>query len=515
MLRRRLPIGIQTLRKIREGDYYYVDKTAYVRRMLEEGTHYFLSRPRRFGKSLLLDTFKELFEGNEPLFRGLIIHKSWDWTVRHPVVWLSFGAGHFARPGATEAKLAEQLEATERRFGTATRYATVSGRFASLLGALHDKTGQPVVVLVDEYDKPILDALDVPETARANRDFLRDIYGVIKDSDAHVRFAFLAGVSKFSKVSLFSGLNNLRDITLEPRYSAICGYTEADLDRVFAPELLGFDRNEVRNWYNGYSWCGKESVYNPFDILLLFGRGRFGAWWFETGTPRFLVETLFRRRVSSLALGDMVASDDLLSAFDVDDMATEALLFQTGYLTIRSENDLAGEPLYNLGYPNREVRQSLNRSLLRFLVQDATQQMSNAVSLYRLLEANDFAGMEVLFRAFFASIPYEWYTNNDIAKYEGYYATVFYSYFAALGLDITVEDSGAYGRADMAVRFNHNVYLFEFKVVEQAGRGAAMAQLKRKRYADKYRHLGQPIHLVAVEFSKESRDVVGFQVEEG
>ena len=420
----RLPIGIQTLRKIREGDYYYVDKTAYVRRMLEEGTHYFLSRPRRFGKSLLLDMFKELFEGNEPLFRGLIIHKSWDWTVRHPVVWLSFGAGHFARPGATEAKLAEQLEAAERRFGTATRYATVSGRFASLLGALHDKTGQPVVVLVDEYDKPILDALDVPETARANRDFLRDIYGVIKDSDAHVRFAFLAGVSKFSRVSLFSGLNNLRDITLEPRYSAICGYTEADLDRVFAPELLGFDRNEVRNWYNGYLWCGKESVYNPFDILLLFGRGRFGAWWFETGTPRFLVETLFRRRVSSLALGDMVASDDLLSAFDVDDMATEALLFQTGYLTIRSENDLGGEPLYSLGYPNREVRQSLNQSLLRFLVQDTTQQMSNAVSLYRLLEAIDFAGMEVLFRAFFASIAYEWYTNNDIAKYEGYYATV-------------------------------------------------------------------------------------------
>ena len=363
MSKRRLPIGVQTLRKICEGGYYYVDKTAYMRRMLEEGTHYFISRPRRFGKSLLLDTFRELFEGNEPLFRGLRIHDTWDWTVRHPVVWLSFGAGHFARPGAAEAKLVEQLAAAARRFGTETRYATVSGRFASLLEALHDKTGQRVVVLVDEYDKPILEVLDVPETARDNRDFLQDIYGVIKDSDGHVRFAFLAGVTNFSTASLFSGLNNLRDITLDPRYSAICGYTEVDLDRVFGPELPGFNRDEVRDWYAGYSWCGDESVYNPLDILLLFDRGRFGPWWFDTGTTRFPVETLLRRRVSSLALGNMVASDDLLSAFDLDDMATEALLFQTGYLTIRSEDDLDGEPLYSLRYPNRAVRQSLKRIL--------------------------------------------------------------------------------------------------------------------------------------------------------
>ena len=296
-----------------------------------------------------------------PCSGALRIHDSWDWTIRHPVVWLSFGATHFARPGATEAKLVEQLAVAERRFGTETRYATVSGRFASLLEALHAKTGQRVVVLVDEYDKPILDVLDVPETARANGDFLQDMYGVIKDSDAHVQFAFLAGVTKFPIASLFSGLNNLRDITLDPRYSAICGYTELDLDRVFGPELSGFDRDEVRDWYNGYSWCGEESVYNPFDILLLFDRGRFGPWWFDAETPRFPVQTLLRHRVSSLALGDMVASDDLLSAFDLDDLATEALLFQTGYLTIRSEDDLGGEPLYSLGYPNRAVRRSLNR----------------------------------------------------------------------------------------------------------------------------------------------------------
>ena len=513
MSKRRLPIGIQTFHKIREEDCYYVDKTAYIRRLLDEGTHYFLSRPRRFGKSLFLDTLKELFEGNEPLFAGLHIHDRWDWSVRYPVLRLSFGSGNFKEPDYLEAMLMEQLAAAERRAGIVSEYATAPGRFAFLLEALHDQAGQPVAVLIDEYDKPILDALELPEVARANRDFLRGLYAVIKDCDAHVRFTFITGVSKFSKVSLFSGLNNLKDITLDVRYSALCGYTEADLDTVFAPELPGLDREQIRDWYNGYRWRGNEKVYNPFDILLLFDSREFKAYWFETGTPTFLIEMLLKRRVSSLELGAMEGSDELLSTFDVDDIATEALLFQTGYLTITDEEDLGGEPVYRLDYPNREVRQSLNRSLLRYLVRDATRQRANSTRLYRLLEAKDFAGLKTLFHAFFASIPYEWYTNNDIAGYEGYYASVFYSYFAGLGLDITVEDSSSYGRLDMAVLFNNHVYLFEFKVVEMASAGAAMAQLKERHYADKYRALGQPIHLIGVEFSKDERNIAAFDVE--
>jgi len=513
MNKRRLPIGIQTFRKIREESYYYVDKTAYIQRLLDEGTHYFLSRPRRFGKSLFLDTCKELFEGNEPLFEGLYIHDQWDWSVRHPVLRLSFGSGNFKVPGYVETNLMAQLDAVERRTGVASDYPTGPERFAHLLEALHDQTGQPVAVLIDEYDKPILDALEVPDIARANRDFLRGLYATIKDSDAHVRFTFITGVSKFSKVSLFSGLNNLKDITLDARYSSICGYTERDLDTVFAPELPGLDLDQIRDWYNGYSWLGDEKVYNPFDILLLFDKRKFGAYWFETGTPTFLVETLFKRRVSSLALGAMEGSDELLSTFDVDHIATEALLFQTGYLTITEEDDFGGESVYRLGYPNREVRQSLNRSLLRYLVQDSTRQTTSSTRLYRLLEANDFAGLETLFHAFFASIPYEWYNNNDIANYEGYYASVFYSYFAGLGLDITVEDSSSHGRLDMAVLFNDTVYLFEFKVVELSSAGAALAQLQERRYADKYRALGQPIYLIGVEFSKDERNIAAFEVE--
>ena len=514
-MKRRLPIGIQTFRRIREDGCYYVDKTAYVRRLVDEGTHYFLSRPRRFGKSLFLDTCKELFEGSEALFEGLAIHDSWDWTVRHPVVRLSFGKGNFKLPGYLHTNLMAQLDGVERDTGVKSEYATGPERFSHLVESLHRRAGQRVVVLVDEYDKPILDALDVPEVARDNRDDLRGLYAVIKDSDAHIRFSFLTGVSKFSKVSLFSGLNNLTDITLDPRYGTICGYTDADIDTVFAPELSGLDRDTIREWYNGYHWRGDERVYNPFDILLLFDKREFGAWWFETGTPTFLVETLFSRRVSSVALDAMVGTDALLSAFDVDDIATEALLFQTGYLTIREEEDLGGESLYRLGYPNREVRQSLNRSLLDYLVREGSRPTENRIRLYRLLQANDFAGMKALFHAFFSSIPHEWYTHNDIARYEGYYASVFYSYFAALGLDITVEDSTSHGRLDMAVRFEGNVYLFEFKVVEMAGEGAAMAQLKARRYADKYRGAGEPIHLVAVEFSRDTRNVVGFEVETG
>ena len=515
MAKHRLPIGIQTFRKIREENFYYVDKTPFIRQLIDRGTHYFLSRPRRFGKSLLLDTFKELFEGNEPLFRGLSIHPHWDWSVCRPVVRLSFGAGQFGKHGEIEAKLSEQLGNAERHFEVATSYSTVSGRFASLLRAIHRDTGQAVVVLVDEYDKPILDTLDRPNKALYNRDFLRDIYGVIKDSDAHVQFVLLTGVSKFSKVNLFSGLNNLNDITLNRDYTAICGYTETDLDQVFGQELLEFDRTEVREWYNGYRWSTGEAVYNPFDILLLFYRREFGDWWFETGTPRFLVDTLIRRNVSSLALDRMVATRELLSAFDVEDMATEALLFQTGYLTIRSEVALGRQRVYYLGYPNREVRSSLNRILLHSLIRNTSQQLENSVKLVHLMRENDFPEMEVLFRAFYSSIPYQWLTKNNIANYEGFYATVFYSYFAASGFDVCVEDSSLRGRADMTVRYNENVYIFEFKVVEMAGQSAAMAQLKRKRYADKYRHTGQPIYLIGVEFSRDSREIVAFQVESG
>ena len=511
--RRRLPIGVQTFRKLREENCYYVDKTAYIERLLAEGTHYFLSRPRRFGKSLLLDTLKELFEGSEELFEGLHIHDGRDW-VRHPVVRLDFSGGDYLDPDGLRRNVTAQLARIERREQVATD-TTGPERLGFLLEALHRKEGRRVAVLVDEYDKPILDALGDPEIADANRRFLRSLYSNVKFAEAHVHFTFLTGVSKFTKVSVFSDLNNLIDITLDRRYSAICGYTEDDLDTVFAPELDGLDREQVREWYNGYRWRGAEKMYNPYDVLLLFDSREFKAHWFETGTPAFLMETLLERRVSSVSLDDMVGTEDLLSAFDVGHIGTEALLFQTGYLTITAEEELGGQALYRLGYPNREVRQSLNRVLLRRLVKDAGQQTVNSMRLAHLLAAHDCAGLQELFHAFFASIPYQWYTNNSIADYEGYYASVFYSYFAALGYDIVVEESSSRGRLDMAVRAGGHVYLFEFKVAELAPPGSALEQLRERGYADKYRGRGEPIHLIGVEFSRKTRNVTAFEVADG
>ena len=504
--KRKLPIGIQTFRRIREDGCYYVDKTAHLKQLIDGGARYFLSRPRRFGKSLLVDTLKELFEGNEPLFRGLAIHGHWDWSVRRHVVRLDFSSGGSEDPSHVHANVMAQLDTVERETGVASDYSAAPQRLAHLLASLHRQSGERVVVLVDEYDKPILDVLDDPTAAAANRSYLRGLYATIKFADAHIEFALLTGVSKFTKVSLFSDLNNLEDITLDPRHATICGYTDRDVDTVFAPELPGLDRAAIREWYNGYGWRRGETVYNPFDVLLLFRTGRFAAHWFETGSPKFLVDMLAARGVSSVDLDGMIGSDELLSAFDVEHIATEALLFQGGYLTIAAEESVGGKTFYRLGYPNREVRQSLNGSLLRTLVPERSVREGHGLKLYRHLEANDFAGLETLLRAFFAGIPHQWHANNRIADYEGYYASVFHAYLMALELDVRLEDSSAGGRLDMAVLFNGNVYLFEFKVVENASPGAAIAQLRDRDYAAKYCGRSEPIHLVGVEFSRRTAE---------
>ena len=513
MHRKKLPIGIQTFRKIREDDYYYVDKTALALRLVEEGSHYFLSRPRRFGKSLFLDTLGELFAGSEDLFRGLHVHDRWDWSTGCPVIRISFGGGVLQERAALDQRIRGILLENSERLGIQCRTPDdIPTCFSELVRGAHAQNGQRVVVLIDEYDKPILDNITRPEVARDMRDGLRNLYSVIKDADAHIRFAFLTGVSKFSKVSLFSGLNNLRDITVSPAYSALCGYTEADVDSVFAPELGGLDRQQIRDWYNGYNWTG-EAVYNPFDLLLLFEERQFRPYWFETGTPTFLVDLLTRRGFDSPRLDRVIADESLLSTFDVDHLAPEALLWQTGYLTFHGRRQTAARIEYTLGYPNLEVESALNDALIKAYLGDPGAASRVNSSLFDRLEANDLAGLEAHFKALFATIPHDWHRNNPIAQYEGYYASVFYSHFAALGLDITLEDASSHGRLDMAVRFNGQIYLFEFKMVELTTEGRALQQIKDRGYADKYRAEGLPIHLIGVEFSREHRSVVGFEVE--
>jgi len=513
MRRRRLPIGIQTFAKIREDDHYYVDKTGFIRQLTDQGSHYFLSRPRRFGKSLLLDTLGELFAGNEPLFRGLAIHPHWDWGTRFPVIRFSFGGGMVRDAEELDRRVLDLLHRNQRALGLTCRdTADAVSCFAELLEGAHAATGQRVVVLVDEYDKPILDHLTDPATARTMRDGLRNLYSVIKDNDAHIRFVFLTGVSKFSKVSIFSGLNNLDDITVDATYSALCGYTETDVETVFAPELPGLDRDEIRRWYNGYNWTG-EAVYNPFDVLLLFQKREFRTWWFETGTPTFLIDQLTERGFFTPRLAGLRADEALLSAFDVDRLAPEALLWQTGYLTFTGSRRIGARLEYTLGYPNLEVEMALNDSLAKAFVGQPGRASELASGLYDVLVAGDFAALRTHLTSLFAAIPHQWHDGHPLARYEGFYASVFYSHLAALGLDLRAEDATSLGRIDLTLKFNGQVWLFEFKVVEQDPAGRALQQLKDRRYADKYRALGQPIHLIGIEFSQAQRTLVGFEVE--
>ena len=510
--RKKLPIGIQTFAKLRDDGHYYVDKTGYAVELAQSGNCYFLSRPRRFGKSLFLDTLKQMFEGKRSLFHGLVADERWDWSRTHPVIRISFGGGVLKNRAALDERLGELLQDNQDRLGLSCTHTSLSGRFSQLIAQAHAQTGQTAVVLVDEYDKPILDNITDSAVALDMREGLKDIYSVLKDADEHLRFVFITGVSKFSKVSLFSGLNHLKDITLDSRYSAICGYTDADVDTVFAPELPGLDREEIRRWYNGYNWLG-EGVYNPFDMLLLFDRREFKPYWFETGTPTFLVKLLAKAETFTPDIGRLVATETLLSTFDVDNIPPEALMFQAGYLTIDHVWRIPGRMEVTLKYPNLEVQASLNDSLLQYLVGNPSTPGPHIGRLYRLLQAQDFTGLKTLFQAFFASIPHDWYRNSPIAQFEGYWASIFYSHFAALGLDIRLEDTTNKGRIDMAVLFNAQVFVFEFKVVELVPQGRALQQIKDMGYADKYRDRGEPIHLVGVEFSKNDRNIVWFEVE--
>ncbi|MEA3643062.1 MAG: ATP-binding protein [Lamprobacter sp.] len=512
MPRRKLPIGIQTFAKMREEDYYYVDKTGFIARLIDEGSFYFLSRPRRFGKSLLIDTIGELFAGNEPLFRGLAIHPDWDWSVRYPVIRLSFGGGVVRSRARLDTKIGEQLRLNMAELNVECTEPEPEACLAELIGLARQMSGQRAVVLVDEYDKPILDNLTRPELARELRDGLRNLYSVIKDREADVRFVLITGVSKFSRVSLFSGLNNLNDITVDAPYSALCGYTETDLDTVFAPELHDLDRAEIRQWYNGYNWLG-DAVYNPFDLLLLFQKRELRSFWFETGSPTGLIDLLMQRGIFTPDLSQTIADDELLSSFDVDHIATEALLWQTGYLTFAEVQRIGARARYRLTYPNLEVQSALNDVLAKALMGNASQASRLSGQIYDILQAGDPEPLREHLHSLFAAIPHHWYDNTPIAHYEGYWASVFYSHLASLGLELIAEDITHHGRIDLTLKFNHQIWLFEFKVAERSPAGSALQQIKDKGYADKYRALGQPIFLIGIAFSEQQRQLVGFDVE--
>ena len=515
-----LPVGIPSFRSIREWDFYYVDKTAHIYKLARKPGYYFLSRPRRFGKSLLVSTLQELFEGNKALFQGLHIHDRWDWTVSNPVVRLSFDS-KYSEPGDLQNNLENQLTWLENFAGIEPPDITGPDRFNNLILSLYRKTGQLVVVLVDEYDKPILDVLENKEQAEANRDYLHGVYGIIKGCAEYIRFVFVTGISMYSKVSLFSGLNSLEDISLDPEFATICGYTDSDIDTVFAPELEGLDRDEIRHWYNGYSWLGEEKVYNPFDVLLLFKKRQFEPYWYETGTPSYLYKMLAEGEINTLNLENLKMEKSELSSFKVEEISVNALLFQCGYLTIVGHETQPEGINYTLYYPNHEVRQSLNKQLLGAVSGNFAKAKKRAKSMARFLADNDFEEFKAELSSFFSSIPNEWYARNPMQRYEGFYASMVYACFTAIGVDVKGEESTSLGRSDLVVEHAGEVFVMEFKVAEKpeveaevkAEAADAIAQIRSKDYAGKYRHRRGKIHLLGVVYDGAKHNVAMIRAE--
>ncbi len=518
-----LPTGIQTFAKIREGNYYYVDKTPYLLELAKE-TAVFLSRPRRFGKSLTIDTLDELFSGNKSLFTGLYVEKHWDWGTKYPVIRIGFTEGQIDSAKKLEEDIHAQLAYNEEKYQLATGNVNrLHDRFRSLIQNLAEAYNKKVVLLIDEYDKPMLDNINKPHIL-AIRDVLRDIYSVIKGQDAHLRFSMLTGVSKFSKVNIFSGLNSLTDISLMAQYSALCGYTQAELEDVFAPELIDVDMQKVQDWYNGYNWTG-ESVYNPYDVLLFFKKDkRFQPHWFQTGSSAWLVDNIATNQLNMHDIEDNTYNDADLSRFDIDEMSPIAILFQAGYLTINKVKERATGIRYTLKYPNVEVQQSLNEVLLNKYLGQRYNLTTEQDKLYDYLLERDFDKVRQVFHSLYASIPYQWYTsrNENIGNYEGHYASIFYSFLTGLGSRVYCEDSTNQGRMDAWFDFEQTIYIIEFKVADSEqqmkDKGIqAIEQIKDRNYADKFTaqqaERGKPIVLMGVVFGKEERNIVGFEVE--
>ena len=512
MALKNLPLGISTLSLLMESNGIYVDKTEYAYNLIKQPGRFFLSRPRRFGKSLFVDTLKEIFEGNQKLFEGLYIYDKWDWTKKYPVIKLDFAGGEVRNREELDVRIINILRKNGEQLGVTFDSTDLVGKFGDLIAGAALKYGQRAVVLVDEYDKPLLDNVNNPEMAKEIRSGLKNLYSVLKSQDANLQFIFMTGVTKFSKVNLFSGLNQMKDITISKFYSSICGYTDKDLEEYFSEHLSGSDPEKVRKWYNGYNWTGQESVYNPYDILLFLSEDfSFQNYWFETGTPTFLIE-LFRKHQYFLPnLEDIQVTREVLGAFDVDYIDPIALLFQSGYLTIKDTYLDDQEQIFNLKIPNREVRQALNSQFISGYAGLTSLKLDSRLQMKKELSTGNITSLIKTIKGLFAGIPWRNFTNNDLANFEGYYASVLYAFFASINAQVIPEDITNHGQADMTIIFRNHIYVMEIKVADNLpeGKNQALAQIIQRNYAEKYRNReGITVHEVGLVFNKTERNLV-------
>ena len=508
----KLPLSIQTFAKLRQGGFAYVDKTPLAIDLANSAGAYFLARPRRFGKSLFLDTLRNLFEAKRELFQGLYAETNWDWDVKYPVIKLDM-SGTFDKPASLESRLRGLLENNAIKLEVDLRGEDIPTKFQNLLADASNHHGQQIVLLIDEYDKPMIDNIGKLELAQVMREQLHGFYSVIKAADENLRFVMLTGVSKFSKVSIFSGLNNLKDISLSPRYASICGYTEGDLDQVFGEHLQGVDRKQLRHWYNGYNFLGRDRVYNPYDILNFidnrqdFDEFHFEGYWFETGTPTFLIDLLARDQVPAQQLEQQNVSKEVLDSCPLEQIELNTVLFQSGYLTIDSVD--RSDPYavtYKLVCPNHSVRSALQKNLFKYY--SGSRISNHNSSMSRALRNAQLDTIESELKRLFASITADNYRRNNIAHFEGYYASVVYSFFAGMGLQVIPEDVSNLGRIDLTIQLENHTYIIEFKVVKRKSKNnSALQQIIQQGYAAKY---SGTIYQIGIEFSEAKRNIVGF-----
>ncbi len=522
-----LPVGRQNFEAIIEENLLYVDKTRQVYELIRSGRLYFLSRPRRFGKSLLVSLFAHLFQGKKSLFEHLYIGKAakYEWT-EYPVLQFNMAAfGHEVEN--LEAELSFQLRTYARQFDVEISELSLSSRFRTLVSGIASQ-GRPVVILIDEYDKPIVDFLGDMDKARSNQKVLKDFFSPLKDMEAqgHLRFLFITGVSKFSKVSLFSDLNNLTDLSMHPLSADLLGITQEELLEYFQDYLpvaaAHLDMTEatllegIKTWYNGYSYNGQTRLYNPFSILGFFQNYHFGNYWFSSGTPTFLVNTIRDRGVPPQSIERIEVNETFFDKFSLEDLDVGALLFQTGYLTIKDVAREGFDTRYTLGYPNLEVRRSMMHNLAEAFTCKSASVISQALLLMQdgLRKGNPGLFVDQL-RTVLADISYHWMPKaNETEAYkmwEGYFHTIVYLLISYMQVQVRAELTRHKGRIDLLAETDKYLYLMEFKLDETAGN--ALEQIKQREYALAYKRFPKTVLLVGITFSSSERNVAQWEAE--
>jgi hypothetical protein len=505
-----LPIGIQDFEKLRSADYLYIDKTALYHNVLKGGTFYFLSRPRRFGKSLMLSTLKYLYQGKKELFKGLWIADNWDWSKTNPVVHLDLNKVNTRTALLTDG-LSQLVTEISDEYQIRLQSSDYIGKFRELISRLAELFGK-VVILIDEYDKPITDFLLENERAEAHVKDLKAFYSQLKSSDAYIHKVLVTGVSKYGKVAIFSDLNNLFDLTLYDKANEICGYTEAEIRQYFKDHIVAaaekYKVSEdqliewLRNWYNGYSWEGEHKIYNPFSILNFFKTLKFQNFWFDTGTPTLLSELIIQSKYKPQILEYLQTDDIIFNSADLNHIDVLSLLFQTGYLTIKEIAGSPYDPVYILGYPNNEVRISFNSYLLAEYTNSNPTYVGSTymVEIKNAIKNENWQLFFETLNALFSTVPHHIFGNT-----EAYFHALTHVVLTMSGNLVLSEVLTNKGRIDAILESDEAVIIFEFKLDKSAEE--ALKQIEDKDYATRYTKVNKKLIKIGVNFDSEKRQV--------